>query len=133
MSRYRIRLDTPGSTVLTIRIFPHLTLTSKSAPAPTPTDGQPLGAGVVQKRDLEWVDGGLIVREAAGESGPGQGWFCRVERWWWEKRQVGSEEGGVGNGTIPEWVVKGSAPASVDGDAPAEGTPAGADVSMEGL
>lgn len=37
----------------------------------------------ISPHDLEWVDGGLIVRESDDE---GKGWFVRIERFWWVKR-----------------------------------------------
>ena len=83
-----------------------------------------LGKVPVSPGDLEWVEGGLILREP-GEGGE-RGWFCRVERYWWiEKDLIGYTTPGpslVGLGfSAPAGEEADKVKMQTDGDAVADG------------
>lgn len=141
--RYRIR-PAPGpasSGVVEIRIFPRAAAPAEDGGGGEEegeNEGEPLGGGLIMQRDLEWVEGGLIVRESPlpdgfalaspahqdqqqqalqpAALGGQRGWFCKVSRWWWEPRPAGrlaaaGADGGralAGPSTIPGWVAAGA-------------------------
>ncbi|KAL7409340.1 histone deacetylation protein Rxt3-domain-containing protein [Mrakia frigida] len=96
---YRLHLLSPSSSSSTTPHDPQLTVTilpvrpsavqpsASSSSSGTPPDAPDLllGKVPVSPWDLEWVEGGLILREP-GEGGE-KGWFCRVERYWWTRRE----------------------------------------------
>lgn len=79
---------------ITVKILPVRPSPVQSAPSTPSEPAQPpphvpsdilLGKVPVSPWDLEWVEGGLILREP-GEGGE-KGWFCRVERYWWTRKE----------------------------------------------
>ena len=70
----------------------------------------------MRQRDLEWIEGGLIVREATDGGGTLQqqlldenkGWFLAVERWRWDPQPTSGTPSAPaakgGASTIPNWV-----------------------------
>jgi hypothetical protein len=79
----------------------------------------------ISPADLEWVEGGMIVRDAEDE---GRGWFVRVDRFWWvEKEGGGKQEGkktrhGEGEGMDVDGVFAEKS-AGMDQDETTESTP----------